>query len=256
MFLSLLCIFSSLFVVPQKDTVTTAVPDSLSVSVLSPEPDILVEQTGVLTDTLFISVSQAPEPEVIPATGIAPVVESLQEDVASPPVPPKIGHVLFKGIPVDGSSAEFGKKLEKNGFKLAGGNIYTGTFAGVQGSEILVSASGGCVWKVTVLFPSLQNWVSTKEQYLKFKNWFSWKYVTSPTVVRESLTPRFKEGCGQEVWGFESGASMYFSTYDIPDGSAVVYVIYDRTSTSLRVCIDYIDRMNSILKEEKDMSDI
>ena len=88
MFLSLLCIFSSLFVVPQKDTVATAVPDSLSVSVLSPEPDILVEQTGVLTDTLFISVSQAPEPEVSPATGIVPVVESLQEDVASPPAPP------------------------------------------------------------------------------------------------------------------------------------------------------------------------
>ena len=170
--------------------------------------------------------------------------------------PQPIPHLKFKGIPLSGSPEVFGLQLVRKGYRNIQGLHYSGPFAGVENAHLFVSCDEGSVWKVTVVFPPCHNWLDAKNLYAKFKNWIAWKYVTEPVMVRERLTPKFKEGCGQEAWGFEMGVSVYECTFDFAEGTIVPRIVYDKPSSGLSVCIDYIDRVNSIIKEEKDMEDL
>lgn len=194
---------------------------------------------------------------------VAPVLPSQQadsvtvvEEEVDRPAPIVFQHLAFKGIELDGSPADFGKRLEKQGFKWRQGALYTGSFAGVDGVYLLVSSDQGNVWKTTVVFPASPNWPAIKEQYLRFKGWLGWKYVVSPVMVRERLSAKFREGSCQEAWGFENGTSVYSCTFDFSEGRIVLRVAYDKASGGMCICMDYIDRINSIIKEEKDMEDL
>ena len=169
---------------------------------------------------------------------------------------PMVSHIAFKGIAVDGTSAAFGAELEKNGFRKTGNGMYSGTFAGVKNAVISLSEFCGNVWLVGVKFPAYQTWNQVKDEYLKFKSRLGWKYVTSPSVVREALSQKYREGSGQEAWGFENGTSSYSSTFEFMEGEIILYVLYDKPSGGMRVCIDYVDRLNAILKEEQDILDL
>lgn len=169
---------------------------------------------------------------------------------------PTVNHIAFKGISVDGPSAAFGAELEKNGFRKNGNGMYAGTFAGVKNAVISLSEFCGNVWLVGVKFPAYQTWNQVKDEYLKFKSRLGWKYVTSPSVVREALSQKYREGSGQEAWGFENGTSSYSSTFEFMEGEIILYILYDKPSGGMRVCIDYVDRLNAILKEEQDILDL
>ncbi len=169
---------------------------------------------------------------------------------------PTVNHIAFKGIAVDGPSAAFGVELEKNGFRKTGNGMYAGTFAGVKNAVISLSEFCGNIWLVGVKFPAYQTWKQVKDEYLKFKSRLSWKYVTSPSVVRETVSQIYREGSGQEAWGFENGTSSYSSTFEFREGEIILYILYDKPSDGMRVCIDYVDRLNAILKEEQDILDL
>ena len=172
-------------------------------------------------------------------------------------VEPKVlTHLSFKGIPIDGSMEAFSKGLVDAGYRQAGGGVYVGFFAGVENAAVVPVAFSGKVWKASVFLPALATWSGVKEQYRKFKDQFAWKYVVAPSVVKESLSMKYREGSGQEMWGFESGMSVYKTVFEFPDGQIVLYIAYDKASGGMRVCIDYIDRVNELLKEENDMKDL
>lgn len=224
----------------------------VSLRLLIQAPDTLTVTSETWTDTLYLRplVSEH-DVDLKPASQ---VVESLGESAVEISAP--ASHLLFRGIPVDGTPQAFGEELAESGFRCLSPSLYKGTFAGVEDCMVTFLSSGSLVWKVSVFFPVCENWSAAKKQYLQFKDWFSYKYVVSPQTVREKLSQRFPEGSGAEAWGFEGGVSSYFSLFELEGGSATVYVSYDKSSGKLRVCIDYIDRVNSAVKDMNDMSDI
>ena len=169
---------------------------------------------------------------------------------------PAVSHMAFKGIPIDGTAVAFGVELEKGGLRKTPSGAYSGTFAGVANAVVKPWDFRGNVWLVRVKFPAMETWSQIKDEYLKFKNRLAWKYVTTPSVVRETLSAKYREGSGQEAWGFENGTSVYSSTFEFVEGEIILYILYDKSSGGMRVCIDYVDRLNAIFKEEQDIQDL
>lgn len=165
-------------------------------------------------------------------------------------------HFSFKGIPIDGSRYEFGKALESKGYRKVTDFIYSGSFAGCDNSAVILREGAGNVCSVSVFFPCRENWASVKEQYLTLKERLIYKYILSPAVVREHLNPKFGEGSGMEKWGFENGSSVYTSLFDFKSGMIVLSILDDKESDGLMVCIEYIDRLNHIKKENADLEDL
>lgn len=223
------------------DTLSTVQPDSSAV--VAPLPPAAPQAPEVISMEMITVEGSHTDVDV----------EYAEEEEAAEVV---ISHLLFKGVPLDGPLAEFGKGLEKAGFRKEATGRYAGTFAGIDEVSLQVFDAVGNVWCVRVSFPCHGNWASTREEYTKFKNWFEWKYVVPPVTVKERLSSRFKEGSGQEAWGFENGSSVYESLFSFDDGRVRVFVLYDRLSGGTRVCIDYVDRVNYLLKEKSEMMDL
>lgn len=168
-------------------------------------------------------------------------------------------HILFKGIPVDGGRIEFGAGLSSKGFTYFSSfdnEFYKGNFAGIDDCCVVFYDKDDIVYMVSVAFPVQNTWVSVKNRYLKFKELLQDKYEVEPLLVTEKLSTSYPEGCGREVWGFESEMSTYESVFDVPGGNIDLSVKHDRSSSKLYVRIDYIDRINFIMKQQYEMDDI
>lgn len=197
-----------------------------------------------------VALAQLKDTTVVAARSVSPEAE---EEISKPVV---ITHIKFKGIPVDGSMNLFGKRLEQEGFQRINTANFAGTFAGIEKTQIHCHSISGNVWKVSVCFPAQLTWNEVKTRYMKFKDLLVWKYVINPVVVKEQLSGKYREGSGQEAWGFENGTSEYCSVFEFLEGDIIQYIVFDKPSGGLRVCIDYVDRVNSILKDESDMMDL
>ena len=99
------------------------------------------------------------------------------------------------------------------------------------------------------------SWNSVKEMYNKFKNSYIDKYNTRPECT-EKLSQRFREGTGQEQWGFEDDSSRWQSVFSLPEGFITLAIKYNRQQSNLYLVVDYVDRVNFLMKEAIDMEDI
>ena len=182
-----------------------------------------------------------------------------QETTRLRTLPVEIPHFSFMGIDIDGGPLPFVEALKEKGFEFVNkqGNIFilTGTFSGVQGCAVGVNVKDDFVWKVSVSFPTQMSWPAMKAQYEKYKKNYSEKYDTKPQST-EKLSPRFREGTGQEHWGFEDESSQWQSTFDVPNGFIILAVKYNRTQSNLYLVVDYVDKINYLIKEQIDMEDI
>ena len=87
----------------------------------------------------------------------------------------------FKGIPITGSSSDFGSKLVKAGFKNAGNGTYSGDFAGYSGCKVTPYGSNP-VNEVRVDFPVITDWNSLEKAYDSLKESLTQKYGVEPIV--------------------------------------------------------------------------
>jgi hypothetical protein len=174
-------------------------------------------------------------------------------------LPEDVPHLKFMGIPVDGSPLPMLDKLQGKGFtyvdKKGGVFILTGTFSGVENCAVGLTTKENFVWKVSVSFPSQLSWNAVKAQYEKYKNSYIDKYQIRPEVT-EKLSSRFREGTGQEHWGFEDQASTWQSVFYLPEGFITLAIMFNRQQSNLFLVVDYVDKVNYIMKEQIDMEDI
>ena len=151
-----------------------------------------------------------------------------QDEQRQRTLPEDIPHLKFMGIPIEGSPLPIIEKLKgKDNF----------------------------VWKVSVSFPVQQSWNAVKSMYEKFKTSYNEKYETRPECT-EKLTQRFREGTGQEQWGFEDESSKWQSVFSLQEGFITLAVMYNRQTGNLFLVADYVDRVGYLMKVQIDMEDI
>lgn len=182
-----------------------------------------------------------------------------QNDGRPRTLPAEITHFSFMGVPIDGSPLPFIEEMKGKGFNYVDkkGNVFilTGTFAGVPDCGLGVNVKENFVWKVSVSFPTQMSWPAVKAQYEKFKGSYAEKYGAAPECS-EKLSSRYREGTGQEHWGFEDESSRWQSVFDVPDGFIILAVRYNRSQSNLFLVVDYVDKINYLMKEQIDLEDI
>lgn len=174
-------------------------------------------------------------------------------------LPELIPHLQFMGLPIEGSPSAFVDGLKQKGFtyveRKGSVHVLTGQFAGQPGCAVGVSTKENFIWKVAVSFPCQASWPAMKAQYDKFKGNYTSKYQVQPESV-EKLSARFREGTGQEQWGFEDESSRWQSTFYLEDGFILLAVRYNRSQSNLFLVVEYVDKVNFMVKEQIDMEDI
>lgn len=81
-----------------------------------------------------------------------------QEEMSTP-----IEHLTFKGIPIDGTPQEFGRKLEDVGFVYDNKNqgVYwykDGSFAGYHDCQVAIKSYNNLVYEIVVILPEQYKW--------------------------------------------------------------------------------------------------
>ena len=182
-----------------------------------------------------------------------------QDDGQFRTLPAEIPHLAFMGVPIDGSPLPMVEALKGKGFsfveKTGAVFIMTGSFSGVPDCAVGISTKENFVWKVSVSFPTQQSWSAVKARYEKYKASYMEKYQVKPESY-EKLSPRFREGTGQEHWGFEDESSQWRSVFNIPDGFITISIKYNRPQSNMFFVVEYVDKVNYLMKEQIDMEDI
>lgn len=168
-------------------------------------------------------------------------------------------HLLFRGIPVDGSVDDFSRQLQKLGYsqpRREGGAVFlTGDFSGIPNSRVEVYPVDGIVYLVRVSFPAQPYWSAARNRYQSLKMSFRQKYGREFDST-ERLSRRFPEGGGNEVWGFQDESSVWESSFAAPMGTIVVKVLFDTQTEGFRVIADYLDKVNYRIKKDLDLDDL
>jgi hypothetical protein len=169
-------------------------------------------------------------------------------------------HLLFKGVPIDGTMSEYVEKMKLNGFVVMdsepGTYVLQGDFAGYKDCfvGIVTMKQKDLVSRIKVLFPERDDWASLYGNYVNLKEMLIQKYG-QPTEVVEvfpsypSLTDE-----GLKFTYAQVGQCNYKTVFDTPKGQVSLYI--DNTDSKCFVGLSYTDKINGEIMKAKAIDDL
>ena len=157
-------------------------------------------------------------------------------------------HLEFKGIPLDGKTSEFVKKLTDAGFKYLGredgSDIFTGTFTGKNCTVIIESTPiTNTVYSAFVILDQERDWATLKSDYSMLKKGLTAKYGEPYEFKEEYKGTLYKEGDGFAYSAFKGGYVDWYAYYKTTLGQINLY-IREQSSPFLTVIVNYVDDKN------------
>ena len=158
-------------------------------------------------------------------------------------------HLEFKGIPLDGNTSDFIKKLTDAGFKYEGkedgSEILTGTFTGKECTVVIESTPiSRTVHSAYVILKHQSDWATLKSDYSMLKKGLTTKYGEPYECKEEYKGTLYKEGDGHAYMAFKGGYADWHAYYRTSLGNIELY-IREQTSPYLTVIVCYEDAKNS-----------
>ena len=169
-------------------------------------------------------------------------------------------HLLFKGVPIDGTLSEYVEKMKLNGFVVTasepGTFLLQGDFAGYKDCfvGVVTMKQKDLVSRIKVLFPERDDWSSLYDNYVNLKEMLIQKYG-QPTEVVEvfpsypSLTDE-----GLKFSYAQIGQCNYKTIFDTPKGQISLYI--DNTVSKCFVGLSYTDKINGEIMKAKAIDDL
>jgi hypothetical protein len=170
------------------------------------------------------------------------------------------GHLLFKGVPIDGTLKEYVTKMKQAGFILQsmgdGLAILKGDFAGYKDINIGVSTlkQKDLVHKVVVLFPELDSWSSLSGNYFTLKELLTEKYG-EPSMNSEKFKGSLLEGDTFKMYKVQSGDCEYYSVFETDNGT-IQLSIGSQDNSHCFVTLAYFDKTNQDEVKAKALGDL
>ena len=169
-------------------------------------------------------------------------------------------HLSFKGVPIDGTLADYVLKMKKNGFVQKslkdGVAILEGDFASYKSCIVGVSTlkQKDLVSKIVVIFPKRDTWSSLSSNYFNLKDLLTEKYGKPSENLEEfqSYTP---EDDGSKFTQVELGACKYYTTFETEKGTIELTIEHDGI-TSCFVKLAYFDKINSETVKKQALEDL
>lgn len=170
-------------------------------------------------------------------------------------------HLLFKGVPIDGTLDEYVSKMEQNGFNHMGTEdgaaLLTGDFAGYKGCSVSVSTlkQKDLVYKIMVAFPDKETWSTLSGNYFDLKQLLSEKYG-KPSDVAEKFDVQIDiNDDNSKMYHVKFDRCKYFSIYETEKGTIKLSIEHDGVSRCF-IRLTYLDRTNGNIIKEKAKGDL
>lgn len=167
-------------------------------------------------------------------------------------------HLSFKGIPIEGSISEFGRKLKSKGMTLSEKGedywAFSGDFIGRKATVLVATADGKNVFKVGAFFEPSEEWNTLVGTYNYCKDLYTRKYG-QPVAFRE-MNPSLSDSniaLMQEVY---QGTVVYFSAWEVTGGTIELSIEKSSGFYEGVVRIIYHDAQNEEDKMQEDLNDI
>ena len=170
-------------------------------------------------------------------------------------------HLLFNGVPIDGTLSEYVLKMKQNGFSHNGTEggvaMLTGDFAGYKDCIVGVSTlkQTDLVSNITVLFPDKDTWSFLLSNYSSLKEMLTQKYGEPSECVEKFDTYLEPRDDGDRMHEVKMDNCKYYTTYETDKGS--IQLSIDHISViSCYVVLSYYDKINSDIIRSKAISDL
>ncbi len=168
-------------------------------------------------------------------------------------------HLLFKGVPIDGTLSEYVEKMKLNGFTLLGsennGAIFTGEFANYQNCKIGVGTSNkkDLVSTVFVLFPEREEWNDLYGDYSRLKQMLSEKYGI-PNESKENWEDGYEPSLVSRMSALKRGECNFTTTFLTTNGKIQLRI--EHQDATCFVFLGYFDKINSEIIKAKAIDDL
>lgn len=170
-------------------------------------------------------------------------------------------HLVFKGVPIDGTLKEYVSKMEKEGFTDLGIENGTaklnGEFAGYKECNLSVTTlkQKDLVYKIEVKFPKKDTWSTLSGNYFDLKELLTEKYGNPTEVVEKFDTNLQPRDDNDKIFNVKSDNCKYFSTWKMDKGE-IQLSIQHKGFESCYVTLSYSDNINSNIIKMKAKSDL
>lgn len=169
-------------------------------------------------------------------------------------------HLTFKGVPIDGTLAQYVFKMKQGGFvhtNTQNGIAYLkGDFAGYKNCYVGVSTlkAKDLVHKIAVVFPPRETWSTLSSNYFELKEMLTEKYGEPSDVVEkfDNASPDDDHSKMYEV-GFDR--CKYYSNWRTNNGDIQLAIDHDGV-TRCFVRLMYFDKINSEVIRAKAKDDL
>jgi hypothetical protein len=169
-------------------------------------------------------------------------------------------HLLFKGVPIDGTLNEYVAKMKLNGFVVVatepGATMLQGDFASYKKCLIgvVTMQQKDLVSKIRVMFPEQKDWATLYGNYSNVKEMLTQKYGAPTEVVEE-----FRGHPGLKDDGFKfiylrNGECNYTTVFKTPSGEISLYL--DHAESVRFVGLSYSDKINGEIIKAKAIDDL
>jgi hypothetical protein len=168
-------------------------------------------------------------------------------------------HLMFKGVPIDGTLSEYVEKMKLNGFTLLGsennGAIFTGEFANYQNCKIGVGTSNkkDLVSTVFVMFPEREEWNDLYGDYNRLKQMLSEKYGI-PNESKEKWENDYEPSLAFRMSAIKRGECNFTTIFVTPNGKIQLRI--EHQDATCFVFLGYFDKINGEIMKAKAIDDL
>jgi hypothetical protein len=170
-------------------------------------------------------------------------------------------HLVFKGVPIDGTLKEYVAKMVQNGFTNLGTKdetaLLNGDFAGYKNCNLSVSTlkQKDLVYKIAVTFPQKDTWSTLSGNYLDLKEMLTEKYG-NPTEVVEKFDSYSQPGDDSDrMRKVQFDNCKYYSIWNTDKGEIKLSIHHERAN-GCYILLTYIDKINSTIIKAKAKGDL
>lgn len=169
-------------------------------------------------------------------------------------------HLVFKGVPIDGTLREYVAKMQASGFTLIvtkdGTAMLKGDFAAYKGCIVGVATlkDKDLVSKITVVFPAQETWSSLSGSYFSLKELLTEKYG-QPADSEERFDGTGPDDDSYKIHAVKMDRCKYDTNYKTTKGTIRLLIDHDGI-TSCFVRLEYRDKINSGIVKAKALDDL
>lgn len=172
-------------------------------------------------------------------------------------------HLLFKGVPIDGSLRQYVSRMESVGFTLEGVHdngmaVLSGDFAGWKNCLIFVSTldSRDIVNHISVRFPSCDKWADLELVYTQLKSMLTEKYgKPARSVEKFHDYYSYPNKDSEKLHCLQFDECTYYAQFELEKGEILLSLEHEEYDAAF-VALQYWDKINTKLVKQDAINDL